>query len=144
MQSSDQQGQMREILEKFPNILATEPGKTTLINHCKPTTDCATIRQRPYRIPFTYQDEVMKELNEMERAGIIKESDSPWAAPMVVVKKKDGKLRICIDYRKLNQVTQVDAYPMPRIEDLMDPVGQSQFITTLDLAKDYWQVPVAT
>ena len=86
----------------------------------------------------------MKELNEIERAGIIKESDSPWAAPMVVVKKKDGKLRICIDYRKLNQVTQVDAYPMPRIEDLLDSVGQSQFITTLDLAKGYWQVPVAT
>ena len=63
---------------------------------------------------------------------------------MVVVKKKDGKLRICIDYRKLNQVTQVDAYPMPRIEDLLDSVGQSQFITTLDLAKGYWQVPVVT
>ena len=63
---------------------------------------------------------------------------------MVVVKKKDGKLRICIDYRKLNQVTQVDAYSMPRSEDLLDSVGQSQFITTLDLAKGYWQVPVVT
>ena len=63
---------------------------------------------------------------------------------MVVVKKKDGKLRICIDYMNLNQVTQVNAYPMPRSEDLLDSVGQSQFITTLDLAKGYWQVPVVT
>ena len=79
----------------------------------------------------------------MKRAGIIKESDSPRAAPMVVVKTKDGNLRICTDYRKLNQVTQVDAYPMPRIDDLLDSVGQSSFITSLDLAKGYWQVPVA-
>ena len=63
---------------------------------------------------------------------------------MVVVKKKDGKLRICIDYMNLNQVTQVNTYPMPRSEDLLDSVGQSQFITTLDLAKGYWQVPVVT
>ena len=63
---------------------------------------------------------------------------------MVVVKKKDGKLRICIDYMNLSQVTQVNAYPMPRSEDLLDSVGQSQFITTLDLAKGYWQVPVVT
>ena len=79
----------------------------------------------------------MKELDEMEKTGIIKESDSPWAAPMVVVKKKNGSLRICIDYRKLNQVTQADAYPIPWIEDLLDFVGQSTYITTLDLAKGY-------
>ena len=62
---------------------------------------------------------------------------------MVIVKKKDGKLRICVDYHILNQITQVDAYPMPRVEELLDSVGTSTFITTLDLAKGYWQVPVA-
>ena len=66
-----------------------------------------------------------------------------WSFPMVIVKKKDGKARICIDYRKLNAVTEGDAYPMPRIDDILDDLGQSQFITTLYLAKGYWQVPVA-
>jgi len=140
----NQQTQLYQVLNNFPNVLAAEPGKTTVMDHHIPTTDCsAPIRQRPYRIPHAYREEVMKELDEMEKAGVIKESESPWAAPMVVVKKKDGKLRICVDYRKLNQITQVDAYPMPRVEELLDSVGQSTFITTLDLAKGYWQVPVA-
>ena len=79
----------------------------------------------------------------MEAEGIIEESDSPWGSPIVVVRKKDNSLRICIDYRQLNKVTRVDAYPMPLIEDLLNAVGQSQYVTTLDLAKGYWQVPMA-
>ena len=141
--SDEQQRQLRETLHRFPGVMATQPGKTDLIAHRISLSDCTPIRQRPYRIPHAYRDDVLEELEEMERTGVIKESDSPWAAPMVVVKKKDGKLRICIDYRKLNQVTRVDAYPMPRIEELLDSVGCSQYLTTLDLAKGYWQVPMA-
>ena len=61
----------------------------------------------------------------------------------MVVTKKDGGIRLCVDYRKLNQVTKFDAYPMPRVEELLDQIGDAQFITTLDLAKGYWQVPVS-
>ena len=134
-----QQKQLLDTLNCFPSVLAAQPGKTDLMAHHIPTADCTPIRQRPYQIPHAYGEEVMKELNEMEKIGVIKESDSPWAAPMVVV----SKLQICIDYRKLNQVTQVDAYPMLRIEELLDSVGRSQYITTIDLAKRYWQVPMA-
>ncbi len=56
---------------------------------------------------------------------------------MVLVKKKDGTIRICIDYRKLNSMTQQDAYPMPRVDDILDEIGQAQYITTLDLVKGY-------
>ena len=84
-----------------------------------------------------------KEISEMLEHGVIEPTTSPWASPMVVVRKKDGTARICIDYRQLNSVTDIDAYPLPRIEDILDAIGQSKFITTLDLAKGYWQVPVS-
>jgi len=75
--------------------------------------------------------------------GIIELSTSDWAAPIVLVKKKEGSLRLCVDYRRLNSVLKVDAYPMPRIDELIDQLGKAQYLSTLDLTKGYWQVPVS-
>ena len=68
--------------------------------------------------------------------------DGGWASPIVLIEKKDGGIRFCMDYRKLNVVTQGDTYPMPRVDELLDQLGNSQYMTTLDLARGYWQVPV--
>ena len=73
----------------------------------------------------------------MEHNGIIEKSSSEWASLVVVVTKKDGSLQICVDYRRLNQVTVFDAYPMPRVDELLDAIGGAEFITTLNLAKGY-------
>ena len=74
--------------------------------------------------------------------GVIEQTMSEWAAPIVVVRKKDGTIRLCVDYRRLNAVSTVDAYPMPRVDDLIDMIGQAQYISTLDLTKGkcQWQM----
>ena len=79
----------------------------------------------------------------MLKEGVIEPCVSEWASPMVIIKKKDDTIRLCVDYRRLNAETVMDAYPMPRVDDILDQVGQAKYITTFDLAKGYWQVPVA-
>ena len=74
---------------------------------------------------------------------VVEPSTSEWAAPIVLVKKKDGTLRFCVDYRKLNAQSNVDLYPMPWVDELVDRLGSARYLTTLDLAKGYWQVPMA-
>ena len=92
-----------------------------------------------------YKEAVEKEIEMMLKEGVIEAANSEWASPIVIVKKRDDTIRLCVNYRKLNAMTLVDAYPMPRIDDILDQlqVGQARHITTLDLAKGYWQIPVA-
>ena len=82
-------------------------------------------------------------LQGMLDSGVVKVRASPWAAPVVVIKKKDGPLGFCVDYRKLNAVTHKDSFPLPRIEESLTSLGKSEWYSTLDLASGYWQVEVA-
>jgi hypothetical protein len=98
------------------------------------------IAQKPYRTNPENAKFLNEELKKMETNGIIRPSYSPWALPVVIVGKKRGDKRLCIDYRKLNAVTKIDAYPLPRIDDLLDSLSGAYWFTTLDLANGYWQV----
>ena len=102
------------------------------------------IRLKPYQIPHAYKQKVLDELKDMEKTGVIEKSESEWASPLVIVTKKDGGIRLCVDYRKLNKTTKFDAYPMPSVDEMLDQIGNAQFISTLDLAKWYWQVPLSS
>ena len=79
-------------------------------------------------------------VNDMREQDIIRPSVSPWASPVVLVPKKDGKFRFCVDYRRLNSVTKKDVFPLPRIDDILDTLGRAKYFTSLDLASGYWQV----
>jgi len=76
----------------------------------------------------------------MLEQGLIERSKGPWASPVVLARKKNGKLHFCVDYRALNKVTKKDEYPLPRIEDMLDTLGGAAYFTSLDLASGYWQV----
>jgi hypothetical protein len=79
----------------------------------------------------------------MLQRGVVELSKSPWSSTIVLVKRKDGTTRFCVDFRKVNYVTKKDAHPLPRIDDTLDTLGGAQWFTTLDFASGYWQVEVA-
>jgi hypothetical protein len=118
----------------------TPLGHTHLVEHDIVTTEPGPIRQSLRRIPFGLRDEAQKEVESMLTKGVIEPSNSPWAAPVVLVRKKDQSLRYCVDFRRLNSITKKDSYPLPRIDEALDSLGNSKFFTTLDLASGYWQV----
>ena len=78
----------------------------------------------------------------MQQNGVIRPSNSSWASPVVLVRKKNGTHRFCVDYRALNSITKADTFPLPRIDDLLDQLGESKYFSTLDLAAGYWQIRV--
>ena len=136
------QEQSEQLAWSTEGVCSSLPGRMRLAEHPIECGSAKPIRLAPYRIPHAYRKAVQQEIKEMLEGGIIEPSSSEWCSPMVIVKKKDKSLRICVDYRRLNSVSQVDAYPMPRIDDTLDQLGNAKFISTMDLTRGYWQVPV--
>ena len=118
----------------------TDFGRTETVRMTINTGDHPPIKQRPYRTPLSQQKVVDEAVEEMLSKGIIEKSSSPWASPIVLVKKKDGSTRFCVDYRKVNKITTPLAVPLPVIDDLLALLGKAVFFTTLDLISGYWQV----
>ena len=133
---------LKSFKERFKDVLQDVPGRTSLVQHEIPTGDAVPIRLPLYRLAHKSQDSLREEIKTLLHQGIIRPSTSPWAAPIVLVAKKDGTKRMCVDYRKLNKITVNDPYPLPNIEKLIANLGISLYITTLDLTKGYYQVPV--
>ena len=119
-------------------------GQTDIVKHQLNTGDQPAIKQRVRRYPAARREEERQLVEDMLAIGIIQESNSTWSSPTILVKKKDGTTRFCIDYRRLNQVTMVDPYPLPHIEDSLNTLGGARFFCSLDLAIRYWQVEMDT
>lgn len=117
-----------------------ERGEMDIVTMSIDTGNSQPIRQPPRRMPFVVSGEVAKQLRDMQQNGVIQPSCSPWSSPVIMVRKKDGSHRFCVDYRQLNAVTKTDAFPLPRIDDLLDQLGGAKYFSTLDLASGFWQI----
>ena len=115
-------------------------GQTGMVQHKIDTGTSMPIRQPPRRLPLAQREEADNAVQDMYKQGLIEPSESPWASPIVLVRKKDGSLRFCVDYRALNSVTRKDSYPLPRIDDTLDTLAGMTLFSTLDLKSGYWQV----
>lgn len=137
-----------KIISKYSDIFYVEGDPLTFSSHAKhtiPTTSDIPINTKTYRIPQVHQQEVKMQMDKMLQQNIIRSSMSPWSSPIWVVPKKldssgKQKWRVVIDYRKLNDVTIGDSYPLPNITDILDKLGHSVYFTTLDLASGFHQI----
>lgn len=137
--------QIHELLEKHIEIFSkdeTDIGKCDKIKHRIDLTNDTPFKQRHRRIPPSMIDDVRAHLEQLLASGVISKSKSPWASNIVLVKKKNGKLRMCVDYRMLNKRTVKDAYALPRIEEVFDCLGSSKFFSVIDMKSGYHQVPI--
>lgn len=106
--------------QHFADVFSPLQSRTPLIEHHFEKQPGVTVRSRLYRLPEHKWQIVQKEFSEMLKIGVIEESHSAWCSPIVLVVKKDGSIQFCTDYRKVNEVSQFDAYPMPLVDELLD------------------------
>ena len=134
--------QIEKLIQEYPKVFSDEPGKTEVCELEIRTGDSPPIASAPYRVPDKLKDDVKKEIENLVEMGVASASHSPWASPIVPVCKKDGKLRLCVDYRKLNSVTQSDPYYMVTLDEILERVGDSGCLSKLDLSKGFYQIGV--
>ncbi|XP_044178256.1 uncharacterized protein LOC122960249 [Acropora millepora] len=138
-----EKAQLLSLINEYRDNFATSPeelGRTGLVTHKIDTGDQPPIRQRPYRVSHQQRTIIEEHVTDMLNRGIIQPSVSPWASPVVLVKKKDNTDRFCVDFRRLNAVTRKDSYPLPRIDDALDALNGTRYFSTMDLMSGYWQV----
>ena len=131
------------MLEQYSDAFAkdaTKIGTTPLIEMDIDTGDYPPIAKRHYTIALKHCDFVKEEINKLLNAGVIRESNSSWSPPIVVVPKQDGSKRLCVDYRSLNKITRTFIWPMPRVQDIFAKPGKAKNFTTLDLTSGYHHI----
>lgn len=138
--SSRHQAELQSIIPG--GLFRDEPGRTAVITHDIQLTSPGPFRQTSFRVPARLIPALKDEVQSMLEMGVIVPSRSQWCSPVVLVPKKDGGLRFCVDFSKLNSISAFDPYPMPRVDELVERLGKAVYLSTLDLCKGYWQVPL--
>jgi len=134
------------LLQSYSDVFAENSydiEKTSAIEHVIETDGKGPIRHRAYRTPLKLQDELKRHINEMIKHGIIRESKSPWAAPVLLVKKANtSDTRFVTGFRSLNKITRHDSFPLPRVDWILDQLGNKKVFSTIDLASGFFQIPM--
>ena len=137
--------ELTDLLKRYADVFSKSDqdlGLTSLVKHAIVTGSARPFRQQLRRCPPAHVEAISKHVSDMLRQGVIEPATSPWASNIVLVKKKDNTFRCCVDYRRLNQVTRGDAYPLPRIDSCLDAMSGARWFSTFDLRSSYHQVPV--
>ncbi|XP_065925002.1 uncharacterized protein [Magallana gigas] len=139
----DQLETAKSLCDSFSDVFTDIPGMTNLVEHKIVVTSSEPVRVKPYPIPFSTEKTITEEVQKMLQLNVIEPSSSPYSAPVVIARKKDGTNRFCIDNRRLNCATVFDAEPMPSPESIFSKMTGKKFVSKIDLSKGYWQVPMA-
>ena len=137
---------IRQLLVNNIDVFAVNPkspGCVTSVEHIIDTGDAAPVKRKPYRYSPAQMKFLDEEIDALLKNNIIVPSMAAWASPLVLVGKKDGSTRTCVDFRHINVLTKKDSYPMPRADDMLSGFGKAQYFSTLDAASGYWQIYVA-
>jgi hypothetical protein len=144
--TSTEKTKFASLMEDYQDLFsegAHDLGQTDVTHHTIDTGDARPIKGAARRVPMHRRDALNDMISEMETNDVVRKSNSPWASPVVLAPKKDGTLRFCVDYRALNEITRRDAYPLPRIDDILEALKDAKYYCHLDLASGYWQVKMA-
>ena len=144
--TQEKRTRLQALLTQYDDIFAYTPdqlGRCSVVKHRIDTGHHPPVRLRSYRTSPANKEEIDRQIQEMLQNDIISPSVSPWSSSVVLVKKSDGTMRFCIDYRKLNQITRKDSHPLPRIPEALDSLGRAHYFSTLDLRSGYWQIEMA-
>lgn len=133
---------LNNLVEESFIAMGDKLGCTSLMEH-EITTDASPIKQRYYPVSPIMQQHINQELDKLLEEDIVEKSHSAWSSPILLVKKKDQSYRFCVDYRKLNGVTQKDAYPLPYVSATLDKLRDAQYLSSLDIKSAYFQVPLS-
>ena len=137
--------QVKELIDRYSDTFSSGPhdmGRMAAVTHEIDTGDHQPVNQQPYRMAPDERDEADRQIQSMLDNGVICESKSPWASPVVMRDKKDDTKRFCCNYQALNEITKKDRYPLPRVDDCLDELAGSYYYTCLDMATGFWQIKV--
>ena len=138
--TSEQHAEVEALIEQCPDVLTSVLGRTDLIQHNIKLSTSELIRSKGYAVPLKARDIMDSEIKEMLELGVIEKSVTPYSSPVVLVPKKDGSVRFCIDFRKLNKVTGFYAEPISNMDEVINRMSGHKFFTRMDCSKGYWQV----
>lgn len=142
--SLPQRTEVLALFQKYQAVFSDKPGLTNAAVHDIDVGNAKPIKLAPYRVHPSRVNQIKNELEKMQEMNIIEPTTSEWCSPITLVPKKDGTLRFCVDYRKLNSVTKKNTFPLPRVEDCIEAIGNAIYLSKIDCLRGYWQVPLTS